>query len=97
MANNVGDNLLLMRRQEELFQAFGGHLHPDAQEQLESQGAFYWLAETSVESSVCFALRAVDGNKGVMMECRAVSCLADFLYLELGETIKHGVNADMKL
>ena len=85
LVDHVGDSLLLMRRLEELLQVFGGPLHPYAQEQLVSQGAFYWLKEMFVESSVRFAPRPVDG-----VNCWTASCLADFLYLELGKAIEHG-------
>ena len=40
LADNMGDSLLLMRRLEELLQAFGGHLHPYAQEREVSRGPF---------------------------------------------------------
>ena len=90
LTNDVGDGLLLMRRLEELLQAFGGPLHPYAQEQPVSQGAFYWLEEMFVESSVSFASRPVDGDRSVMVERWSVSCLADFLYLELGKAMEHG-------
>ena len=90
LVDHVGDSLLLMRRLEELLQVFGGPLHPYAQEQLVSQGAFYWLKEMFVESSVRFAPRPVDGGESVMVERWTASCLADFLYLELGKAIEHG-------
>lgn len=90
LTEHMGDGLLLMRRLEELLQAFGGYLHPYAQEQLISQGAFYWLEEMPVESSVRFAPRLADGGECVMVERWTVSCLADFLYLELGKAIEHG-------
>ena len=90
LADDIGDGLLLMRRLEELLQVFGGHLHPYAQEQLVSRGPFSWLEEMAVESSARFALRHIDGDKGVMVERWTVSCLRDFLYLELGKAIEHG-------
>lgn len=90
LADHVGDGLLLMRRLEELLQAFGGHLHPYAQEWKGAQGPFPWLEEMSVESSVRFAPRPVDEGGSVMVERWTVSCLADFLYLELGKAIEHG-------
>ena len=90
LVDHVGDSLLLMRRLEELLQVFGGPLHPYAQEQLVSQGAFYWLKEMFVESSVRFAPRPVDGGESVMVERWTASCLADFLYLEHGNEIEHG-------
>ena len=90
LADNVGDGLLLMRRLEELLQAFGGPLHPYVQEWPASRESFSWLEEMSVESSVRFAPRTVDGGEVVMVERWTVSCLADFLYLELGKAIEHG-------
>lgn len=90
LADHIGDGLLLMRRLEELLQAFGEHLHPYAQEWQVSRGPFPWLEEMSVESSVRFALHHVDGEEGVMTERWTVSCLRDFLYLELGKAIEHG-------
>lgn len=90
LADNIGDGLLLMRRLEELLQAFGEHLHPYAQEWQVSRGPFPWLEEMSVESSVRFVLHHVDGEEGVMAERWTVSCLRDFLYLELGKAIEHG-------
>lgn len=94
-AEDVGDGLLLMRRLEELLQAFGGHLHPYAEEWEVSQGPFSWLEEMSVESSVSFVARPTDGNGNGMAERWTVSCLRDFLYLELGKAIEHG-NAPRK-
>ena len=94
-AEDVGDGLLLMRRLEELLQAFGGHLHPYAQEWEVSQGPFSWLEEMSVESSVSFVGRPTDGNGNGMAERWTVPCLRDFLYLELGKAIEHG-NAPRK-
>ena len=90
LADHIGDGLLLMRRLEELLQAFGEHLHPYAQEWQVPRGPFPWLEEMSVESSVRFALHHVDGEEGVMTERWTVSCLRDFLYLELGKAIEHG-------
>lgn len=90
LADNVGDSLLLMRRLEELLQAFGGHLHPYAQEREVSQGPFSWLEEMAVESSVRFVSRPTDGNGDRMAERWTVFCLRDFLYLELGKAIEHG-------
>lgn len=89
LADDIGDGLLLMRRLEELLQAFGGHLHPYAQEQSVSRGPFSWLEEMSVESSVRFVARPTDGNGSGMAERWTVSCLRDFLYLELGKAIEH--------
>lgn len=89
LADDIGDGLLLMRRLEELLQAFGGHLHPYAQEREVSQGSFSWLEEMSVESSVRFVARPTDGNGSGMAERWTVSCLRDFLYLELGKAIEH--------
>lgn len=94
-AEDVGDGLLLMRRLEELLQAFGGHLHPYAQEWEVSQGPFPWLEEMSVESSVHFVSCPTDGNGNAMAERWTVPCLRDFLYLELGKAIEHG-NAPRK-
>lgn len=89
-AEDVGDGLLLMRRLEELLQVFGGHLHPYAQEQPVSRGFFSWLEEMAVESSVRFVSRPTDGSINAMAERWTVSCLRDFLYLELGKAIEHG-------
>ena len=94
-AEDVGDGLLLMRRLEELLQAFGGHLHPYAQEWKVAQGPFSWLEEMAVESSVHFVSRPADGSGNAMAERWTVSCLRDFLYLELGKAIEHG-NAPRK-
>ena len=90
LADNVGDSLLLMRRLEELLQAFGGHLHPYAQEGKVWQGPFSWLEEMAVESSVRFVSHPADGDGNTMAERWTVSCLRDFLYLELGKAIEHG-------
>ena len=89
LADNIGDGLLLMRNLEELLQMFGGSLHPYAQE-LVPAGKFLWLKEMTVESSVRFALRHIDGEESVMVERWTVACLRDFLYLELGKAIEHG-------
>ena len=90
LADNVGDGLLLMRRLEELLQAFGGQLHPYTQEWSVSKGPFPGLEKMAVESSVCFALRPIDREVRVMVERWTVSCLQDFLYLELGKAIDKG-------
>lgn len=90
LVDDIGDGLLLMRRLEELLQAFGGHLHPYAQEQSVSRGPFSWLEEMAVESSVRFVSRPTDGSEDAMAERWTVSCLRDFLYLELGKAIEHG-------
>lgn len=90
LADDIGDGLLLMRRLEELLQVFGGPLHPYAQEQLVLQGAFHWLEEMSVESSVKFVSRPADGSGNAIAERWTVSCLRDFLYLELGKAIERG-------
>ena len=90
LTDNVGDSLLLMRRLEELLQAFGGHLHPYAQEREVSQGPFSWLEEMVEESSVSFVGRPANGGGNTMAERWTVSCLRDFLYLELGKAIEHG-------
>lgn len=95
MTDSVGDSLLLMRRLEELLQAFGGHLHPYAQEQSVSRGPFSWLEEMAVESSVRFVSRPTDESENTMAERWTVSCLRDFLYLELGKAIEYG-NAPRK-
>ena len=89
-AEDVGDGLLLMKRLEELLQAFGGHLHPYAQEWEMSRGPFPWLEEMAVESSARFVSRPADGGGNTMAERWRVSCLRDFLYLELGKAIEHG-------
>lgn len=90
LTDNVGDSLLLMRRLEELLQAFGGQLHPYAQEWKVAQGSFSWLEEMAVESSVRFVSRPADESGNAMAERWTVSCLRDFLYLELGKAIEHG-------
>ena len=90
LADNIGDGLLLMRRLEELLQAFGEHLHPYAQEWQVSRGPFPWLEEMSVESSIRFALHHVDGKGGVMTERYIFSSLHDFLLVELGKAILRG-------
>ncbi|MCX4371808.1 MAG: DUF6076 domain-containing protein [Dysosmobacter sp.] len=90
LADNVGDGLLLMRRLEEVLRAFGGHLHPYVQEQPTSRGQFSWLEKTPIEGSVYFASHPVDGDDGVMVERWTISCLRDFLYLELGKAIDKG-------
>lgn len=90
LADDIGDGLLLMRRLEELLQAFGGHLHPYAQEREVWRGSFSWLEEMSVESSVKFVSRPADGSGNAIAERWTVSCLRDFLYLELGKAIERG-------
>lgn len=90
LEDDIGDGLLLMRRLEELLQAFGGHLHPYAQEWKVAQGPFFWLEGMAVESSVSFVARPTDENRNGMAERWTVSCLRDFLYLELGKAIEHG-------
>lgn len=90
LTDDVGDGLLLMRRLEEVLKAFGGHLHPYVQEQSASMSRFSWPEKTPIESSVCFALHPIDGDVGVMVERWTVSCLRDFLYLELGKAIDKG-------
>ena len=90
LTDNVGDGLLLMRRLETVLQAFGGHLHPYVQERRVSMSRFSWPEKTAIESSVYFTFRPVDGDEGVMVERWTVSCLRDFLYLELGKAIDKG-------
>ncbi len=90
LTDDVGDGLLLMRRLEKMLQAFGGHLHPYVQEQPASRGQFSWPEKTPIEGSVCFAVHPVDGGEGVMVERWTISCLRDFLYLELGKAIDKG-------
>ena len=90
LTDDVGDGLLLMRRLEEVLKAFGGHLHPYVQEQPASMRQFSWPEKTPIEGSVCFAVHLADGNEGVMVERWTVSCLRDFLYLELGKAIDKG-------
>lgn len=90
LVDNAGDGLLLMRRLEEVLRAFGGHLHPYVQERSASMSWFSWPEETSIEGSVYFASHVVDGDERVMVERWTVSCLRDFLYLELGKAIDKG-------
>lgn len=92
LADNVGDSLLLMRRLEQVLQAFGRHLHPYVHEQSMSisMDQFSWPERTAINGSVYFAVRPVDGTKGVMVERWTITCLRDFLYLELGKAIGKG-------
>ena len=68
----------------------GGHLHPYAQEGEVWRGLFSWLEEMAVESSVRFVSCPADRSGNAMAERWAVSCLRDFLYLELAKAIEHG-------
>jgi len=86
----VGDGLLLMRRLETVLQAFGVHLHPYVQEQRVPMSRFSWPEKTAIESSVYLTFHPVGGDKGVMVERWTVSCLRDFLYLELGKAVDKG-------
>ena len=70
LADNVGDNVLLMRRLEQVLQAFGRHLHPYVYEQSMSisMSQFSWPERTAIEGSVYFAVHPAAGGEGVMVE-----------------------------
>ena len=90
LAEDTGDGLLLMRELERQLRTFGGHLQPYIRTQEASAELFLRPEQSSVECSVCFAFRLVEGSIGAMVEQYRFSCLRDFLYVELGKAITKG-------
>lgn len=88
LADNIGDGLLLMRRLEDVLQAFGGHLQPYVVEQPAPVEAFLQPKKDRAECSVCFAFHTVADDAMAMVERYTFSCLRDFLYMELGKAIE---------
>ena len=71
----------LTEQMEELFQTFGRHLNPYAMGRPMSTELFLWPEK---------AAASCEGGAGEMAERWSISCLRDFLYIELGKAIQKG-------
>lgn len=80
----------LTEQMEELLQTFGSHLNPYTMGRPVSAELFLWPEKAAANCSVCFAFHPIEGDAGVMAERWSISCLRDFLYIDLGKAIQRG-------
>ena len=80
----------LTEQMEELLQTFGSHLNPYTMGRPMSTELFLWPEKAAANCSVCFAFHSIEGDAGVMAERWSISCLRDFLYIDLGKAIQRG-------
>lgn len=90
LTGDADETRRLTNHMEELLQTFGSPLHPYAMGQPALTELFLWPEKAAAKCSVCFAFRSIEGSVGVMAERWSISCLRDFLYIELGKAIQRG-------
>ena len=90
LTDDADETKHLTKHMEELLQTFGGHLNSYAMGRPVSGEIFLWPEKAAANCSVCFAFHPVEGSTGVMAERWSISCLRDFLYIELGRAIQRG-------
>lgn len=90
LTDDADETKSLTEQMEELLQTFGSHLSPYAVGRPVSAELFLWPEKAAANCSVCFAFHPVEGSAGVMAERWSISCLRDFLYIELGKAIQRG-------
>lgn len=90
LTGDAEETARLTESMEELLQTFGSQLQPYAMGQPVSTELFFNPKKAAANCSVCFAFRPIEGNVGVMAERWTISCLRDFLYIELGKAIQRG-------
>ena len=90
LTGGADETKILTEQMEELLQTFGSHLKPYVMGQPMSTELFLWPEKAAANCSVCFAFHPVEGSAGVMAERWSISCLRDFLYIELGKAIQRG-------
>lgn len=90
LTGDADETKRLTDHMEELLQTFGSPLHPYAMGRPVSAELFLSPEKAAAKCSVCFAFRPIEGSVGVMAERWSISCLRDFLYIELGKAIQRG-------
>lgn len=90
LTGGADETKILTEQMEELLLTFGSHLNPYVMGQPMSTELFLWPEKAAANCSVCFAFHPVEGNAGAMAERWSISCLRDFLYIELGKAIQRG-------
>lgn len=94
LADNIGDELLLMRRLEDYLQAFGEHLQPYANsasyDPMARAEVILHPAAYAAHCSLCFTYHPVAEDGVVFVERCTFECLWDFLYVELCKAIQIG-------
>ena len=90
LTGDADETTRLTEHMEELLQTFGSHLNPYAMGRPVSAELFLRPEKAAANCSVCFAFHPVEGSTGVMAERWSISCLRDFLYIELGKAIQRG-------